>query len=1664
MNSENRGGNMFEQMDEILVLTDARFIKQKEYWTKKLSGDITETAILPRFKKSDRSQRDRKARIGIEIPIPDSLAGQLIKFSKKADLSLYLILLAALKSLIYRYTGNEDIIVVSPVLETNISAQTLNDRLFIRDHVNGYMTFKELLIETRQSTLEAYENQDYPFEKIIKYLNSTQIHRDDSFSDVLCLLENIHDIGIIERLKPGLVFSFIKEEEQLKGSILYDPGVFEKNSIQQVSQHFLKILEVSLVDINKKISGISFLSEKEITRLIEGFNNTVSEFPGDKTLQQLFEEQVERAPDNIALVHGNQELSYRELNKNANQLAGLLREKGVNPGCIVGIMSERSIEMIVGILGILKVGGAYLPVDPEYPGARIAYILDDSQVKILLTQDHLSKKVNFCGEVIQLTPKGIYSGISSNLDMAGQPGDLAYIIYTSGSTGNPKGVMIEHAPVVNLAYAQKEEFKINEKDRILQFSSICFDASVEQIFIAFLSGSVLVLADKNTFLDKDKFERFILNYSLTHIHAVPAFLKNIELKGDYKLKRMIAGGDVCPPSLARKWYKNCDFYNEYGPTETTVTSIEFQVKTLDENQPQLPIGKPLNNTRVYFLDRWMRFVPPGAPGEMYIGGAGVARGYQNNPELTMDKFLSNPFREGDRLYRTGDQGCWLPNGNIEFLGRIDHQVKIRGFRIELGEIENELINYRKNVNLAKSFNKKSSTVKSGGGITHCTRCLLSSNYPDIHFDKEGICNICREYKEYKPHAKKYFSDIHDFNKIIEKAKKTSQGDYDCLLLFSGGKDSSYVLYRLVDMGLKVLAFTFDNGYISDIAFENIRRMASKLNVESIICKTDHMKEIFVESLNQDHTVCSGCFKALTTISTRIAAEKNINVIVTGLSRGQIFDTKLYGLFKQGTFDVKEIEEKLLLFRKLYHSTNDRISKLLNVTFDDEMFHQVYFLDFFRYDRTTAEQIKEYLRGKDIYWRQPGDTGFCSTNCIINDVGIYVHLKENGYHNYEAPLSWACRLEMGEREEMLKEIEFAVDLPKVERILEEIGYVDDYIHEAVVVDKEDETGEKYLCAYYVSNKYFPEPGLRTHLSKILPDYMIPSVFIRLDKIPLTPNGKIDRKVLPEPGFKLVDKYVPPTTPVEKKLAEIWAGVLGRESLPASSIGIDDNFFQLGGHSLKATVMIAKIHKEFNLKIPLAEIFKAPTIREEASYIRNMSKSKFVSIQPVEKKEFYVLSSAQKRMFFLNQIDGIKTTYNISFALEIHGYADKFRFENIFRQIIKRHESLRMSFTSIEGIPAQIIHEKVEFQLELKTTDSPDKNRLKQVLEESIQPFSLDKAPLLKTMLIRLTDTENILFFQMHHIISDGISMAILQKEFIDLYKGSQLPKLRIQYKDYAQWQNKLLEKNELKVQEEYWMNKFSGKIPVLNLPAYYPKELERKFEGDLVAMVIGRELTGKIKNIAAETNTTLFILLLSAFNVLLAKYAQQEDIIVGTVIAGRTHQDLNNIVGMFVNTLPIRNYPGGNKSFKDFAAEVKENTLKASENQDYPFEELINKLDIHTGLDRNPLFDVVFTFNNIEFEKLELEDLEIQNYEFEKKISHFDMVLHAVENNEIINLSLEYTTALFKRANAELILNHFVQVLEQAAEDKRIKLEEIKICHDFLIPQADIFEKKEFNFG
>jgi len=450
------------------------------------------------------------------------------------------------------------------------------------------------------------------------------------------------------------------------------------------------------------------------------------DYPKDKTMIDLFAEQVKKTPDNVALIFNNTHLSYKELNTISNQFADYLSKTYlIQPDDLVGIMLDRSEWMMITMLAVLKAGAGYVPIALDYPQERINYLVADSGCKVLIHENELNKfkslQSNYCKEDRSTCLK---------------PGNLMYCIYTSGSTGLPKGVLVEHITVVNLVYAQKNEFKITADERILQFSSISFDASVEQIWLAFLSGAALVIISQETLGDIKALEKYIVEKKVSHIHTVPAYLNELMIDDKRHLKRIIAGGDLCPPYLAERWQAYCAFYNEYGPTETTVTSIEYKAHAKDGYNNFVPVGKPIANTRIYVLDDEKQPVPDGSLGEIYIGGDGVARGYLNRPELTAERFIANPFEPGQRMYRTGDLGRWLPDGNIEYVGRIDEQVKIRGFRIELGEISSVLQKHNKvkdAIVTAVSINgrdKELVAYTSGDVKTAELVALLKSNLPN----------------------------------------------------------------------------------------------------------------------------------------------------------------------------------------------------------------------------------------------------------------------------------------------------------------------------------------------------------------------------------------------------------------------------------------------------------------------------------------------------------------------------------------------------------------------------------------------------------------------------------------------------------------------------------------------------------------------------------------------------------------------------------------------------------------------------------------------------------------------------------------------------------------------------------------------------------------------
>jgi amino acid adenylation domain-containing protein len=1085
--------------------------------------------------------------------------------------------------------------------------------------------------------------------------------------------------------------------DQLSVKLIYNANAFDEGAIGRI-EHFLKRMIRLITENPHRLAGeIDLVTDAERNLILNDFNRTRADYPKDKTLPELFEAAAQSHPSHPALFCNDRQFTYQELNQKANQLAWRLRSKGVGPESIVAIMTGRSPEMIVGILGILKAGGAFLPIDPDYPESRIRYMLKDCGVKLLLTKGR--QPVGWDDvETIALEEAALYCGDGNNPEPVTRAENLAYVIYTSGSTGKPKGTLTTHRNVMGVV-KNSNYIEITSEDKLLQLSNYAFDGSIFDIWGALVNGAGLVLVEPETLLDIKNLGEAITKHGVTVMFMTTALFNTLVdvAPGCLKpLRKVLFGGERVSAAHVRKAYAQLGpgkLIHVYGPTETTVFATFYPVDSLDDHETTVPIGKPLSNTRLYVLGPENRLQPVKIAGELCISGDGLARGYLNRPELTAEKFVANPFAPGERMYRTGDLAQWLPDGTIEFLGRIDHQVKLRGFRIELGEIEARL------------------------------------------------------------------------------------------------------------------------------------------------------------------------------------------------------------------------------------------------------------------------------------------------------------LKEPA------------------------------------------------IQTATVIDRADATGNKYLCAYVVATEPITVTELKKSLARDLPGYMCPSCFVQLEKMPLTSNGKIDRKALPDPEGNLGTggEYAAPANRTEAKLVALWREVLG-----GGPIGVRDNFFELGGHSLKATTVVSRIAKELDVEVPLRAIFQYPTIRELAQYMRRAACSRFAAIEPVDRQVYYPVSSAQKRLYIIHQMQGWEIGYNMPGVLTLEGELNRARLEAAFKGLIERHETLRTSFAMADGEPVQRVWEQAEFAVQYREANEDE---IEAIIQGFIRPFDLSRAPLLRVGLLKLHPTRHILLLDMHHIIGDGVSMAIMVRELVHLYRGATLPELRIQYKDFSAWQNKLMKSEVIAKQERYWLNTFSGAIPVLDLPADYARPALQSFEGASFEFEVDPEFAARLKQLAQETGSTLYMVLLAAYAVLLAKYTGQEEIIIGSPIAGRSHADLETIIGMFVNTLAMYITPRSGATFLEFLKEVRENALAAYENQDCQFEELVDKLDVRRDFGRNPLFDVMFVLENMEVEPVEIEGLKISPFPVVNRIAKFDITLRATEGETGIDFSLDYCTKLFKAATIERMAGHFLRILTAITENRTIKLAEIELLSE-----------------
>jgi amino acid adenylation domain-containing protein len=688
-----------------------RLESQLSYWKTQLENIVTLQLATDRPRQPLQAARGARRYFALS----HNLSCELKELSRQHSATLFMTLLAGYQTLLHRYSQQTDIVVGSPVAgrgrqELEQLIGFFLNTVVLRLDLSGNPTFIETIQRTREVCLGALNHQELPFEKLVEELHPDRqpginplFQTTFAFQNSPRVSPHLANIRVTElEVEPGIarfdLHLFVEEFEGcLKGYWDYDANLFDGTTIERMLDHFQVLLGGMVVNPNNRIDELQLLTDTEKHQLLVEWNATGNDYPNNKCIHHLFEEQVEKTPDAIALVFNNQQLTYYELNNRANHLAQHLHKVGVGPNALVALCLDRCIEMVVGVLAILKAGGAYLPLDPSYPEERIGFILDDAQPKVVLTH---SRFHNLCSShagvriALDLDWNMIADKEDEPLVSQVNPENLAYVIYTSGSTGSPKGVAIQHRALCNHMEWLMAEFPMSNADRVLLKTPYSFDASVWEIFAPLLTGAQLVVANRDGHKDANYLVKAVIFNQITVLQLVPSLLnlllKETDLNQCTSLKYVFCGGEKLPTESYKQFsaLMHCELINLYGPTEACIDATYWRSRVVPSSN-DVPIGRPIANTQIYILDTYLNPVPVGVAGELHIGGDGLARGYLNRPELTAEKFIANPFSNepGARLYKTGDLARYLSDGNIEFLGRIDSQVKIRGFRIELGEIE-----------------------------------------------------------------------------------------------------------------------------------------------------------------------------------------------------------------------------------------------------------------------------------------------------------------------------------------------------------------------------------------------------------------------------------------------------------------------------------------------------------------------------------------------------------------------------------------------------------------------------------------------------------------------------------------------------------------------------------------------------------------------------------------------------------------------------------------------------------------------------------------------------------------------------------------------------------------------------------------------------------------
>ena len=1288
-----------------------KYNKDKQYWIERFKT-IPEVATIPGSIKGDIDETnpagERK-----KYEISKENVEKIKKYCKENKISLYNFFMAIYAIYIGEVSNLDEFTIGTPILnrinykEKNAAGMFINMAPF-KININEDIEFKQFIKNIARDSMDMLKHQKYSYQCLLEELRKENKSIPNLYNILLSyqITNAKQNEGNIEYETEWTFNGYCADNIDIQIYDLNDTGnlniaydyktsIYKVEDIENIHKRILNIIKQVVSKEEIKLSEIDIVTPEEKEKLLVEFNKTELKYDENIPFIKYFEKQVEKTPDDIAIVFEDKEMTYRELNERANSLAYKLRENEVTNNTVVGILLERSFEMLISMLAVLKSGGAYIPIAPDYPKDRIEYMLEDSEATIILTSQNRRNLAD--KKLINVKDERIYENHKENLENISKPEDLSYLIYTSGSTGTPKGVMLKQKNLSNFYNSMKniiEYLKDEKNHKILSITTVSFDIFGFETLMSLTRGLTVYLTSENGQKMTSKIERIVKDSNVEIMQTTPSVMKfhleNLNDENSLKsLKYIMLAGEPLTKTLVdriKQIIPNVTIYNGYGPSETTIFSTIGNAT----NQEEITIGRPINNTQIYILNKNKKVMPQGTIGELYISGDGVGKGYMNKEQQTNASFIINPFIDGKIMYKVGDLGAFDDKGEITCYGRIDNQVKIRGLRIELQEIEKRM---------------------------------------------QSVYNI-----------------------------------HDCVV------------------------------------------------------------------------------------------------------------------------------------------------------------------------------VKKVVKGKDA-----------------------------------------------------------------------------------------------LCAYYVERGHVSKSVLKTVLYSKLPEYMVPQYFVKMEQLPHTPNGKVDRKALPDPVIDENElEIVKPRNEIDKELIKII-----EKMLQVDKIGINNTLLELGGDSLTAITLTTKVLSKFNVQLNIKDILSNYTIKDMSDYIaENQTKDiSKVKIEKVPIQDTYPLSSAQKRIYYsVKMIGEDNIVYNMPGAVLVEKILDIEKIKKVFSRILKRHSILRTRFIFKDNDIRQQVESNVDFEIPVFYNK---KDEIKNIVMNFSKPFNLEKEPLIRIEVHYIDNKETLVLMDAHHIIMDGISLNNFIIEFERLYNGDNLKNIPIQYKDYSVWEEKYNESDDIKEKEDYWVNKFkNSEFEQLNLPYDYKVTASRSYKGDRVTNIIDEKKFRKIERYAKKIGVSPYMFFISVFYILLYKYTGQSEIILGSPIANRDKNEMKRMIGMFVNNIVTKANINSEETFQNFLNEMREQILDDISHQPYPFDMLVKRLGIKTDNSRNPLFDVMFTYQNNQENILKLDNTETQIVEINNNIAKFNLSLEIKPKSHTINI--EYCTDLFKKETIERLFEHYINAIDFIMNDVNAKIKDIEI--------------------